>query len=182
MAALPEPLSLMPGPARTESRCAPAMTTLSSFAPVFSASTLNGRQGLAQRVGEHPHPQPGRVAPASPQRVGGADHRDAAGVVGREGDGRDALAVGAAVLPWLKITMPDGAGGRGVLGLELERAGATLEQRDVPGREAGEVRSLAAAGRGVAEAELQVDGRDRRGDVARDRTGRSRRSRRPRRR
>ena len=61
---------------------------------------------------------------------------------------------------------PDGAGRRGVLGLELERAGATLQQRDVPGREAREVGSLAPAGRGVAQAELQVDGRDRRGDVA----------------
>jgi hypothetical protein len=40
-AALPEPLSLIPGPARTESRCAPAITTLLS-SPVFvSASTLN---------------------------------------------------------------------------------------------------------------------------------------------
>ena len=40
-AALPEPLSLMPGPSSTESRCAPAMTTLLSFLPFFSASTLN---------------------------------------------------------------------------------------------------------------------------------------------
>ena len=40
IAALPEPLSLIPGPASTESRCAPDMTTLSSFLPFFSASTL----------------------------------------------------------------------------------------------------------------------------------------------
>jgi hypothetical protein len=65
----------------------------------------------------------------------------------------------------LKITIPT-APARGVLGLELERAGATLQQRDVPGREAREVGRLAPARRGVAQAELQVDGRDRRGDVA----------------
>jgi hypothetical protein len=40
MAALPEPLSLMPGPASTESRCAPAITTLSSLLPGSSAITL----------------------------------------------------------------------------------------------------------------------------------------------
>ena len=39
-AAEPEPLSLMPGPDSTLSRCAPAMTTLSLFLPVFSAITL----------------------------------------------------------------------------------------------------------------------------------------------
>ena len=62
---------------------------------------------------------------------------------------------------------PDGPGGRGVLGLQLERARAALEQRDVPGGEAREVGCLAPAGRRVAQAELQVDGRDRRGDVTR---------------
>ena len=40
IAALPDPLSLMPGPASTESRCAPAITTLFSFLPFFSAITL----------------------------------------------------------------------------------------------------------------------------------------------
>ena len=39
-AAEPLPLSLMPGPACTESRCAPAITTLSSFVPGSSAMTL----------------------------------------------------------------------------------------------------------------------------------------------
>src|SRR4028118_2382954 len=36
----PEPLSLMPGPSMTLSRCAPAMTTLSVFLPGSSAMTL----------------------------------------------------------------------------------------------------------------------------------------------
>jgi hypothetical protein len=40
IAALPEPLSLMPGPAFTESRCAPTMTTLFALPPTDSASTL----------------------------------------------------------------------------------------------------------------------------------------------
>ena len=39
-AADPLPLSLMPGPACTESRCAPAMTTLSSLTPGSSAMTF----------------------------------------------------------------------------------------------------------------------------------------------
>ena len=39
-AALPEPLSLMPAPSWTESRCAPAMTTLSSLPERVSAITL----------------------------------------------------------------------------------------------------------------------------------------------
>ena len=39
-AAEPEPLSLMPGPSMTLSRCAPAITTLSSFLPGSSAMTL----------------------------------------------------------------------------------------------------------------------------------------------
>ena len=55
----------------------------------------------------------------------------------------------------------DGTGGGGVLGLQLEGARATLEQGDVPGREAGEVVGLTAAGRGVAQTELQVDSSDR---------------------
>ena len=39
-AAEPDPLSLMPGPAGTESRCAPAITTLSSLTPGSSAITF----------------------------------------------------------------------------------------------------------------------------------------------
>jgi hypothetical protein len=40
MAADPEPLSLMPGPAWTESRCAPAMTTLLGLPHLLWAMTL----------------------------------------------------------------------------------------------------------------------------------------------
>ena len=40
MAALPEPLSLMPGPAPTESRWAPTITTLPSSPDPVSARTL----------------------------------------------------------------------------------------------------------------------------------------------
>ncbi len=40
MAADPEPLSWIPGPALTESRCAPTTTTLLSLRPGSSASTL----------------------------------------------------------------------------------------------------------------------------------------------
>ena len=83
--------------------------------------------------------------------------RVTAGMPWRSGVGRVAL---------VEDHDADGAGGGGVLGLQLEGAGATLEQGDVPGREAGEVRGLTATGRRVAEAELQVDGGDRRGHVA----------------
>jgi hypothetical protein len=105
---------------------------------------------------------PARVSPS----VGGAEHRDAARVVRGQGHGRDALTVGTGQVALIEDHDADGAGGRGVLGLQLERARAALEQRDVPGREAREVSSLAPAGRRVAETELQVDGRDRRGDVS----------------
>ncbi|MNR26026.1 hypothetical protein D3C85_1432120 [compost metagenome] len=39
-AALPEPLSLMPAPSNTESRCAPAMTTLFGLPRRVSATRL----------------------------------------------------------------------------------------------------------------------------------------------
>jgi hypothetical protein len=46
-AAVPVPLSTTPGPSVTESRCAPAITTLSGRPPGVSASTL-----LVDRVSE----------------------------------------------------------------------------------------------------------------------------------
>ena len=82
-----------------------------------------------------------------------------------ERDRRDALAAGVCGLALVEDHDADGTGGGGVLCLDLERAAAPLEQGDVPGGEAGEVPGLAAAGRGVAEAELEVDGGDRGGHV-----------------
>ena len=123
--------------------------------------------GLAHRVGEHPHPQRWRVRQCGAQRVGGAEHRDAAGVVGREGDRGDSLAVGTGGVALVEDHDAGGSGRGGILGLQLERARSTLEQGDVPGREAGEVRRLTATGRRVADAELQVHGGDGGCDVAR---------------
>ena len=46
----PDPLSLMPGPAWTESRCAPTMTTLSGFFPAFSAKHVGCGGRASQRI------------------------------------------------------------------------------------------------------------------------------------
>ena len=102
---------------------------------------VEGGLDLAQRVGEHPHLQPWRVRQRHAQRIGGAEHRDAAGVVGRERDRRDALAVGCRGVALVEDHDAGYTGGGGVLGLQLEGAGAALEQGDVPRREAGEVRA-----------------------------------------
>ena len=116
------------------------------------------------------------------ERVGRVERRDAAGVAVAERDGRDALPVGRGGVALVEEQDADGAGGGGVLGLDLERAGAALDQRDVARREPGEVGRLAAAGRGVAEPELDVDRGDGGRDVARLGLRRRRRSRCPRRR
>ena len=71
------------------------------------------------------------------------------------------------VSPALKKIAADGAGGSRVLDLYLERAEAALNQRDVAGGEADPVGGIAAAGVRVAEPELEVHGRDRRGDLTR---------------
>ena len=122
---------------------------------------VEGGLDLAHRVGEDPHLEAWRAGQCLSQRIGGAEHRNATCVVGREGDRRDALASGIRRLALVEDHDADGTGGGGVLGLELERARASLEQGDVSGSEAGEVSGLAAAVRRVAEAELQVDGADR---------------------
>ena len=69
------------------------MTTLSSLVPVNLGEHVGGRQDLAQGVCEDPHLQAGGAGQRLTQRIGGADHRDAARVVGRERDGWNALAV-----------------------------------------------------------------------------------------
>ena len=86
-------------------------------------------------------------------------------VVGGERHDGNALTVGGGQVALVEDDDADGTRGRGVLGLDLERAGTSLQQGDVPGREAGEVGRLAPAGRGVAEAEHEVDRRDVGGDV-----------------
>ena len=133
------------------------MTTLFSFFALLLRDHVVGREDLAERVGEHPHPEAGRAGQRRAERVGRAEHRDPAGVVRRERHGRDAVAVGAAVLPWLKITIPTAPAAAAFSAFSSKVHVPTLEQRDVARREAGEVGRLAAAGRRVAEPELQVD-------------------------
>ena len=59
-----------------------------------------------------------------------------------------------------------GARGSGVVALDLERAGAALDERDVAGRESCEVVGLTPAGGRVADPQLDVDRCDRGRHVA----------------
>ena len=141
---MPEPLSLMPGPSTTESRCAPT-TTVSSALPclvsairflvlasrsasvevVMCSVTAAGRELLVERL-----------------RVGEAEPDDRDGPSGCRACRRTAPSRPA--WPSLKMITATRAGGLGVLGLDPEVAGAALDQRDVAGGEAGEVAGLAA--------------------------------------
>ncbi len=103
--------------------------------------------------------RPGVPASCCTQCVGGAEHRDAAGVVGGERDRRDALAAGVGGLALVEDHDADGTGGGGVLGLDLERAACPAGAGRCSRR--GSRRSPRPRSRwsSVAEAELQVDRR-----------------------
>src|SRR4028118_130720 len=87
----PEPLSLMPGPSMTLSRCAPAMTTLSVFLPGSSAMTLwstrvsagststNAVEPAAARAPPWAKPAPTTGTAGSPTPPGGPRGGPAAG-------------------------------------------------------------------------------------------------------
>ena len=162
-AAEPLPLSLMPGPAWTESRWAPAITTLSLLVPGSSAITLTcgrlsggstsmsrRRAGLRQR---------------SPVGERSADDRDRHPFTAgdQRADDQTFTCRGVAL-----VEDDDRFGPRGLRidRLDCERARPALDQGDV-GRtsEAGEVAGLATARHGVTwRGEVDVD----RDDVARD--------------
>ena len=106
-AADPLPLSLMPGPAGTESRWAPAITTLSSFAPLL----------LGDHVLGEPILEPHRDAGGRPGWASAAPSANEAPMTGivraptAESAGAAALPMNSGsrsgVLPWLKmITAP----------------------------------------------------------------------------
>ena len=62
----PDPLSLIPGPAGTESRCAPAMTTSSARPVVVWAMTLRVTTDVARVASTSVTGVPARAARASP--------------------------------------------------------------------------------------------------------------------
>ena len=67
--ATPEPLSLMPGPVGTESRCAPTITTLSGLPVVVWAITLRLRRSSIVVASTRVTEAPARPARASPSAL-----------------------------------------------------------------------------------------------------------------
>ena len=125
------------------------------------------RRGDPGDVGEQAHLEVGDAGQLRTQFVRRAQRWDAAGVGVAQRDRRDPLPAGQVGVALVEEQHADGSGGRRVLRLDHEVAGAALDQRDVAGREAGEVLGLAAAGGGVADAELDVDRGHRSCDVTR---------------
>ena len=173
-AADPLPLSLIPGPSGTESRWAPAMTTLSSFFPRSSAITF-----CSVRVAMNVSTRAVDPACASAWPCGerGSDHRDRdvrRGAVLELADVADEQALPVRGVALVEDDHGLGAGVLGVEGLEGEEARAPLDQGDVvrPAEvEPGEVGDLTAAGAGSRRDEVDVDGDHRPGHLA---DGRSR--------
>ena len=93
----PEPLSLMPGPAWTESRCAPAITTLSSLTPGSSAMTFFC--GRCSGAGTKTFAVEPGLRECDTLRVAGTDHGDADDVRAAEGPDDQVLAVGRRCCP-----------------------------------------------------------------------------------
>ena len=148
---MPLPLSLMPGPSMTESRCAPTTTISSAFLPLGeSAITLTVlRFRSTSTRGEHPagHRAGLGLPRRAPRRRRSSDRTT--GIV----CGVPRVPVSSSVRPGLALVEDHHrvvAGGSGVGHLDLEVAAAALDQRD--GRFGGggrEVRRL-AAGRAAA--------------------------------
>ena len=164
----PLPLSLMPGPACTESRCAPAITTLSSFVPVSSAITF-----FCGRCS-------GRGTDDACRR---SRLREGDTLIEARADDGDAVRHGRAIGPRRRVATMSPAVGRVALVEDDDRFGArllgeerlvtevartALDQRDVcsPRKWAGEVRRLATTGAGTVAGELDVDGDHVADDVA----------------
>ncbi len=97
----------------------------------------------AEHIGNHVHHQARGGRPGLAQRIGGKQHGDSARVVGAQGTVDCTAAIGGVAL--VEDDGPHRAGRSRVLSLQLEGAGAALDQRDTPRREAGEVRGLTPA-------------------------------------
>ena len=147
----PEPLSLMPGPSGTESRCEPTIVVLSGL-PVGVSAEHVGRlaRGRSRVHDDLARRRVGLVGQALALGVGDADGRDrhVGGSGCRPARSRRACrrrtSVRPGSLPWLKMIAPDAPASCGVDRLHGEVAGTALDQRDVAGGEAGEVGRLAA--------------------------------------
>ena len=145
-AAEPLPLSLMPGPSGTLSRCAP--TTIRGPLPLGAGlgQHVSGRTLAGDRVDREAHGG-AAVGPrchvqGAPAFVGDADDRNGGGLVHQAR--KD---VGPAVRALVHDHDTDGAGRDRVLDLGLERAGPATDQRHGAALETCEVGGFAAAGR-----------------------------------
>ena len=145
---MPEPSSLMPGPAGTESRCAPTTTTWSGSPPRVSAITCGRKRSVKLPVDLEVH---GRVLAL----LVGLQQLVAEGVAGdHRGDRRRRVGLVVdedRVLPRRRVALvvDDHARGAGRLRqrpLVDEGARAALDERDLAGH-AGVVSRRAAAGR-----------------------------------
>ena len=143
----PVPLSLMPGPAEHRVQVRAGHHHVVRAAARASRRSRCGwcgsptRSSVATRAVTGPACDRARRT-ARPRRSRCRPPGSATGLPRVTGD-----RVGPARLALVEDDHGGGAGGRGVGHLDLEGAGAALDQRDVAGGEAGEVGGLAAGGR-----------------------------------
>ena len=131
----PVPLSLMPGPSATLSRCAPAITTLSALPVFVSAITFSVERVSTCVVGLDVDRRPRRavgdaVGELLAQLEAGVDRRDLGELAEGAEDRRPSR-------PGLALVEDDRRGRArlgGVLDLDGEVAGAALHQRDLAAR------------------------------------------------
>ena len=144
----PVPLSWMPGPSPTESRWAPNIDDVVGVDARQVGDDVLGRVGDDRRVGGQVDRRP-RSRTTQPVAVGRVEDRDGQraddALTERAAD--DVLTTGIGGVALVEDDDGLGAGRLGVDGLEAERTGAALDQRDV-GRtaevEPGEVGGLTA--------------------------------------
>ena len=156
--AVPEPLSLMPGPSRDRVEVAAdddgavGATGRGVGEEVLGGDLLDRRSRRLRRSS-----RPGVVAHSAPRANGALTtgmraHRR----VERAAEQAEAVVAGDDVA-LVEDDDAAGAGRGGVVGLDREVARAALDEGDVAGGEAGEVGRLAAARRGAVAGEVDVD-------------------------
>ena len=158
----PEPLSLMPGPSGHRVEVGAGHDDVGGSPRRDSAMTLRRHRLARLTFAKSRMVSPGIGGQLGAERVGRTERGEAAGVAVAERHRGDALAVGGGGVPLVEEQDPRRARGRGVLPLTSNVHVPRWIRAMLPAWEAGEVGGLAAAGRGVAEPELDVDRGDRR--------------------